>query len=342
MFLICIHHYIVHGLGLKDMATDSIALPITHWQFTTFTLLNALCICAVNCFVTISGYYGIKLKRSKFVSFLFMIAFFVGGLWILSGITGWTHPHWASRLLFISHTDYWFIRYYVLLMLFAPMFNNAFDRMSRRYLNIMTLGFVMLSCYLGFLWRDEVNIGGYTLLQFFTMYVLGRWIKMNDVEISNRWCISGYLVSSIVIAAIMGFLYFHGYGNYAWRMTFYNNPLIMVNAVLLFMMFKKLNFHSKTINWVAGSAFAIYLVQSAPVFEKIQYSFVADMYLQYGMGVMVVMIVMALGTMSVAIVFNQLQIKVSVFALPKILDLLEYVTSFAKQTRVWRAVVNRI
>lgn len=342
MFLICIHHYIVHGLGLKYMGTDNITLPMGHWQVGTFTLLNVLCICAVNCFVLISGYYGIRLKRSKFVGFLFMVEFFVAGRWIVSALVGRSHPDWKSLVLFLSHSDYWFIEYYVLLMLFAPMFNNAFERMSRRYLNIMISGFLILSCYLGFLWQDGVNVTGYTLLQFFTMYVIGRWIKQNQVEISYRWCISGYLLSSILVTTIMVFLYYHGHGHGAWRLTNYNNPLIMLNAILLFMMFKKLNFHSKTINWLAGSAFAIYLVQSASIFDRFQYPFVANMYLQYGMGVIVVMIVMALGMMSFAVIANQLQIRISAYAVPRILNLLDSICSFTKNTRVWKTIVKRI
>lgn len=51
--------------------------------------------------------------------------------------------------------------------------------------------------------------------------------------------------------------------NYTWRLCYYNNPLVIFNAIMLFYCFLNTTIHSKTINTFAASSLAIYLVQSS-------------------------------------------------------------------------------
>lgn len=64
----------------------------------------------------------------------------------------------------------------------------------------------------------------------------------------------------------------------AWKMTYYNNPLIILSAVGLFFVFNNFSFYSKTINYIAKSALAIYLIQSSSSIAKLYYSLVADLW----------------------------------------------------------------
>ncbi len=58
MFLIVIHHAIVHGLGLRGLASaDATEVAIRSGDMALFCLANGFCIVAVNAFVLISGYF---------------------------------------------------------------------------------------------------------------------------------------------------------------------------------------------------------------------------------------------------------------------------------------------
>lgn len=67
-----------------------------------------------------------------------------------------------------------------------------------------------------------------------------------------------------------------GFNGFAWRMTYYNNPLIILSAIGLFYVFHNISFYSKTLNYIAKSALAIYLVQSSIFVSKWYYSTIAN------------------------------------------------------------------
>lgn len=74
MIGVCVQHMLVHGLSLKDMGTGNI-LP------EAFDLLLLVIVApAVNCFMFISGYYGIRFSRKKILTLsiqAFIIMFIV-------------------------------------------------------------------------------------------------------------------------------------------------------------------------------------------------------------------------------------------------------------------------
>lgn len=70
MLMIIIHHSIVHGMGLRGLVLEN-ALPMhfTASEKPVATIINCFCICAVNCFVLISGYFSIKTTIKKSCKF---------------------------------------------------------------------------------------------------------------------------------------------------------------------------------------------------------------------------------------------------------------------------------
>ena len=50
-------------------------------------------------------------------------------------------------------------------------------------------------------------------------------------------------------------------GELIWKLSYpYCSPVLILNAVLLFLLFSRLHFKSKLVNWLAGSGFAIYIL----------------------------------------------------------------------------------
>lgn len=269
MFMIVVHHLIVHGLGLSGFSVGSeTPVLIPESECPLFITVNIFCICAVNCFVLISGYYGIRPSVRKVSQLLFAVVFYT---LLLSTSLSLYEGHWdkvVTGLMILSHSPYWFIVDYLLLMMFAPVFNTMFERMSNRYCRLLIVVMLFVGCYLGFIWGFKTNVDGYSLFQFFTMYCVGRYFKVNSPAFVNKLSGIGwlmiYLVSSSVIVSIAVLAIVFGKGTWAWHAMYYNNPLLMISAIALFFVFHRLRFHSRLINIVSLSALAVYLFQSSP------------------------------------------------------------------------------
>ena len=61
----------------------------------------------------------------------------------------------------------------------------------------------------------------------------------------------------------------------------YLAPAVIIGSVYFFLFFTKLSFHSRMVNWIATSAFAVYLFHCDPLFFRRYYLLpIKDFYLQ--------------------------------------------------------------
>lgn len=273
MFMIIVHHSIVHGLGLINYGDANSNYYFYDTELPILCIINSFCICAVNCFVLISGYFSIKISAIKFFKLIFTLLFYTILLNSLPALISGNYKLAISSLLIMSHSPYWFVIDYIFLMAFAPLFNNLFKSTNRKYVIFLIFSMLIISCYFGFIWSHRANDDGYTLFQFFLMYCIGRYISINNISLRSSKAAFSYILLSLVIGILMCLLYLIGYSTYAWRLTWYNNPLLITSSICLFLLFKNINIHNRLINRLALSSFAIYLVQSSRFGEKIYYSF---------------------------------------------------------------------
>ena len=116
----------------------------------------------------------------------------------------------------------------------------------------------MLNIVIGHFLHGGYNNNGFCVEHFVFMYILGMGLKRfkDDLRIKNinSWLIiSGVIVNTIILYILRVLV---GYEN----IDGYNNPLIILNAMLLLLLFERIEIQSSFINAVAGSAFAVYLV----------------------------------------------------------------------------------
>lgn len=275
MLYIVVHHGIVHGLGLTSLSNkfNSILL-FEPTDYPLILLVNSLCIVGVNCFIIISGYYKINLSRRKIISIFSILLFYSIILNIIPALYLHKYNNAISGLLFLSHSPYWFIIDYIFLMFFAPLLNMMFDSMSKRYIYTLLIVMTIISIYFGFLWNNKVNDNGYTFFQFIYMYCIGRYLR--NIKLSTIVSFSIYLICSMLTTVIMYWLIKRGAFELAWKMTYYNNPLIIISSIGLFYVFSNRTFYSKKLNFIAKSALAVYIVQSSTLISKIYYTIIAE------------------------------------------------------------------
>lgn len=114
MTMIVLWHFIVHGMGLSS-GDDILLSNLSMEHLYVLSILSY----HVNCFVFISGYFGIQLKRKKVLSFVEMTFFysilsFLLLLILKNGFYFYRYIHWNSLiyLLPISSNAWWFITNY--------------------------------------------------------------------------------------------------------------------------------------------------------------------------------------------------------------------------------------
>lgn len=110
---------------------------------------------------------------------------------------------------------------------------------------------------------------GKNLTNFILLYVVGNTLKVyrEKWEKIPSWIlILSFLVINIVTLLLWMLNNDNLIGTVIWSVTFpYCSPLLYANAILVFMMIGKMKFQSKSVNWMAASAFAVYLIHYHPI-----------------------------------------------------------------------------
>ena len=263
MLMVVVLHFNNNGANTGIVNMPELLTVRLTWGF----LVESFCIVAVNCFVLISGYFAIKLKWRSMLKF-YLQCFFIGLFSYLAyvGICGgFSWQVLAELLLAFTHNGWWFVVSYVGLMLLSPLLNKAVDGMTCKQLLHSVLLFSMVILYLGWYQKVEPTNSGCSLISFVWIYLIGRYIGKHmtlDYIRSYRWIwLGGYLLSCLSLFGLIMFRY-----HFSIEMHYpldYNNPLVVIAAIMLLLFFLSWSFQSKAINWMASSVFAAYLLQES-------------------------------------------------------------------------------
>lgn len=273
MLMVVVLHFNNNGANTGIVNMPELLTERLTWGF----LIESFCLVAVNCFVLISGYFAIKLKVRSLLKF-YLQCFFIGlftyllYIGVTDGFTSWgnsdgifTARIMTERLMAFTHNGWWFVVSYVGLMLLSPILNSAVDNLSdKRLLHSLVL-FSIVILYLGWYHKVEVTNYGNSLISFTWMYLIGRYVGKHvsvDSIRKFRWLwLIGYIASALGLFEMIMLRY-----HYSIEMHYpldYNNPFVVIAAVMLLLFFLSFNFQSKVINWLAGSVFAAYLIQES-------------------------------------------------------------------------------
>lgn len=248
-------------------------------SFALLQLTEALCICAVNCFVLISAYFLSQTsKRSvrKPISLLCMVI----GYQILSYILqvalveGVVFQFRALLSCFIPASSSWFVTLFCVLYMISPYINPLFEALDKKQLErcivLCLIFFVIyptllengLSIFAGT--EEYYGLGtvtaagswsGYTIVNFVVLYLIGGYLHKYPVKYKSFHCILGFL-----LATACDFLLARVGGSY----IAYSNFFVVLQAVTLFLAFLYWEFkYIPIINFVSKSAFGIYLLHTS-------------------------------------------------------------------------------
>lgn len=218
-------------------------------MFFLVSLVNSCLIFAVNAFVLITGYFSLSLKINKIVKLLVPVLLYTLLFATIPYLIKSEFVQAAKSLFFLSHGPYWFILDYLFLMVLTPLINEGYLKLDKQKSYILVGLLIVINCYFGFL-GDKVNNNGYTLMQFVLMYIIGRHIFVHGFEMKTHWALILFLSTSLLNGVLFYTAFNFDYESIAWKLTYYNNPLVILGGIFFFLIFLKIRIHSRIINYL--------------------------------------------------------------------------------------------
>lgn len=251
MSLIVFGHVIGHGMrGMEGNANA---------QYVPY--LYPLYFYHVDAFVFISGYYGIKLKWSKFLLLIAKMDIYsivaVGLVAVLSNNVRMGVSDFIHNIYPISACDWWFMSQYLFLMLLAPIINKGVDALDKKTLTILV--FVL---YLS--WFRCTSV----LLLF--IYILGRYLRKYPFKPLQDNA-GKVFVGTVALSFVVNYFLIDK-GIELKKLYDYMSPFAVIPAVALFYLFKRWNLQWQGIGFAASGVLAAYLITDhellRPIFTR--------------------------------------------------------------------------
>ena len=275
MFFILMHHYLLKG-GMNAGFQKDVDLNLLAAFLDPFFFVG------VDCFVLISGYFGIRFKLKGLYK-LFVQCAFYGLLFYLLHLCFDEAKLGKSivdnfLLVFSTPPGWWFIRVYVYLYLLSPLLNMVIENLSHSQFKLVLLILTVLNIYFGYLRQTPINPDGYNTANFIFLYFIGRYIKLYCA----KGCTKKYFLGYLFCCAIMGLIVDLKHtvlqvDSILLNVHVYNNPLLIMASVFLLLTFASISIpFSKLINWLSFSALSIYLITENSYFEQWYYPCVGN------------------------------------------------------------------
>lgn len=273
----------LHANFLALPKPGTVELIETPGRFIIQHLVESLCIVAVNVFVLISGWFGIKPSIKGFLNLMFQIFFFWGILYYILMAFGYASFSFNQIIdgIAFSNLDQ-FIKAYLCLYILAPVLNSYTENTTLPQQGTVLLSFYLFSSTYGLFGGAQLYfVSGYGAISFIGLYLLARYVK-NLKDSNERFSkfvkmppINDFLIyfaSALIITVLNVIVYYIGIktDKVSGILYAYSNPLVILGSLYLLLAISKINFgYNSIINWLAASSFAAYLFHSIPQVRQV-------------------------------------------------------------------------
>ena len=266
MLFVLVVHLNYASLGWPDW--NAVNAEPFLWFGRIFT--EQVAIVCVDVFVLISGWFGIRPTLRGGVKFLFQV-FFAASV-VLAAVAVCCPERLAEASLRDVFYGQWFVRAYLALFVLSPVLNRFVESCTRRQLEGVLLAFYSLQT-LDLLFRFSITYrDGYSVVSFVGLYLLARYVRLYRADALLRrprlllmvW--GGCLLLPVMLQICCAlnfspreFRFFSGIS------IAYSNPLVVVQSLDMLLLFARLDFRSRVVNWLASGSFAVYLLHTNPL-----------------------------------------------------------------------------
>lgn len=262
--------FVIAGHVIMKYKNDTLGTS----EYYISNILRSFFMVAVNCFIIISGYFGIKLNFKKLIKISIQVSFYSITIYLITIFWGIHDINIKKDILIlfpIITKRYWYITIYFVLCLISPLLNIIVKSLNKQQYKYLIIGLFILFYFLPTI-SYTINAptitadSGYGIVNFICLYFLGRYISLHYKESkSSAFYAIGFIISSLILflsnhilTLVLGF-YFNSFISYDTIFCF-------ISAFMLFMTFKKLSFTSNIINNLSKYALVAFLIHMHPTF----------------------------------------------------------------------------
>lgn len=226
------------------------------------TIIESIsCIC-VNCFLVITGWYGLRLKWRHIIKIWSIIVWVYVPFYLVMAIynNDFSLLRLAYEFIAIGKESY-YVQCYLMLMLLSPILNVFIDKYGRKSLPLVLI-FWAIEFLLDCIFSNK-SLGfakGYELTHFVFIYLLIRTARLYDNEIKQWYNVQRATLILVCCTLIIASLYIAGV---RWAFA-YTNPLNILMAFTLFYIFEHRKFTSRYIDWFSSSTLSVYIAHVTP------------------------------------------------------------------------------
>lgn len=234
-----------------------------------FKVMQSFCICGVNLFVLISGWFMVErncINIRKIIDLILQVAWWGGigfCLIVMSGRALFSVKELIKVMFPVITGGRWFVKAYIIYFLFIPFINLAISVMEKKAHEVLLLIMFILFCiWPTFFSFPPIDDYGYGFIHFVFLYVIVSYIKLYSKKLPHKLiCLLGYIIFGgiITIESFVGI-------SMAWG---YNNIFVVFSALSLFLFFVQIEFYSKIVNILALCAFGVFLIHTDNFFSEL-------------------------------------------------------------------------
>lgn len=264
MFMVLALHANYASLG-EPAPEEAARSPLPAF---TRILAEQLCIVAVNVFVMISGWFGIRPTLKGMANILFQVCFYSIAITAAYPVlTGESLPLSAVFDSLYLGSCYWFIPAYLVLYVLSKPLNAFVVSATAKELGAFCLCYFTLELLYGLPVDSGGFAKGYSALSFIGLYVLARYLRKHGRILTGfrpATCFLAYLCVTLSCSAVIFALRLCGLHT-SLGMQAYLSPTAVFCAACLLLGFTRLDIDSPTANRLATSCLAIYLIHAHPL-----------------------------------------------------------------------------
>lgn len=201
---------IVHLNGWLLGGTPETFSPNEDLSFRVGQLVvQSLSVVCVNCFIIISGYFGINLSLRSLLKYFATLFGMYFPCWIVSSIA-LRHTTVSEALdgIFVLSREGYFVQCYFMLMFLSPILNSFVEKFGKSILKYVLIFWAIE------IWFEQVrgNIslgfnGGYSVIHFVLVYLLARCLALYKDKVLQIFTCSKSLLIYFVLAGVVSLEY---------------------------------------------------------------------------------------------------------------------------------------
>ncbi len=299
----------------------------------------------VTCFALISGYFGITLRREKILQLDLVIIFYslLNVLYSRAVGTEVIAVDVIAAFFPVTSRRYWFMTCYIQLALLSPFINQIPEKMKKaNYERLLAMGLLIFSVLptIIFTTGSTSSGSGKRLENIILIYLIGRYIRLYADKKRSPWKLLAASVFCLLLTFLPNMILSLIRGECTSNFARDCSLTVILSAIMIFLLFKELSFHSRAVNFLAKNVMAAYVFEETVRMFLAQH-FAVSVYVN-SPWLVVIIFVYALLVLTICFIVNivrsfvlQKPEKVLVRLEGRVLDVLQ-----EKGKRLWELCVN--